>query len=516
MKLSPRAYAILWDAHAWAGVLSSLVLFVTFFLGAFALFAEEMAPWQEPTFRAPIAVSEARAVQLAQQLADAEAPSRPAWFGLSLPTDEEPWLRIWRLSPEGPIRHTWLDPVSGRQLGERSDLGEFLNAMHFLEPLPGGTHVSGLASVVLVLLMGTGLLLQLGRLVREFVQFRPGAARRVFWSDAHKVIGVVSAPFLLVFALTGGILWVDDWFEPAVVKTSLAGDAKAKEQAVDWPSPPAASGRPAGAPDLARALALAKERFPESSHHWFFFDNLGDEHGIVHLPGEQAGTLHAFTHVRVSKAGAVIWAREAGGATAYTRVMDPLYGLHFATWAGFPAKVLYALLALLVSFGILAGNLLWLERRRVKQPGRFDWTLAKLTSGVCAGLPLAVAALFVANQLLPATLDSRPRWEHGVFLAAWGLAVGTAFVERSAARHARRLLVVSSVLLLAVPLIDAVRTGRLPFASGSSFVLATEVGLIALGLLLAGAARGIRRLQRTTPSTSPAAVDPDAPAPVPT
>lgn len=516
MKLSPRAYEVLWDAHAWAGVLSSLVLFVTFFLGAFALFAEELAPWQEPTFRAPIAVSETQAVHIAQQVADAEAPSRPAWFGISLPTDEEPWLRIWRLSPEGPIQHTWLDPVSGRQLGERSDLGEFLNAMHFLEPLPGGTHVSGLASAVLVLLIGTGLLLQLGRLVREFVQFRPGGSRRVLWSDAHKVIGVVSAPFLLVFALTSGILWLDDWLEPAVVKTAMAGDAKARERAVDWPAPPAPSGRPAEAPDLARALALAKERFPRSAHHFFFFDNLGDENGSVHLPGESEGTLHAFTHVRVSNAGQVVWSRETGGGTAYTRVMDPLFGLHFATWAGFPAKVLYALLAWVVAFGILAGNLLWLERRRVKQPGRFDRLLATLTSGVCAGLALAVAALFLANQLLPGALAGRPRWEHAAFLTAWAVAVGTAFLDRAPARHARRLLAASSVVLLAVPLIDAVRTGRLPFASGSNAVLATEVGLVVIGLLLAGAARVIRRLQRPTPQASPAAVDPDAPASVPT
>ncbi|NMO15609.1 PepSY domain-containing protein [Pyxidicoccus fallax] len=516
MKLSPRSYAILWDAHAWAGVLSSLVLFVTFFLGAFALFAEELSPWQEPTFRAPIAVSEAEAVRLAQQVADAEAASKPAWFGISLPTDEEPWLRLWRVSPEGTIKPTWVDPVSGRQLGERSDLGEFLNAMHFLEPLPGGKHVTGVASAVLVLLIGTGLLLQLGRMVREFIQFRPGASRRVLWSDAHKVIGVVTAPFLLVFALTGGILWLDDWLEPAVVKTSMAGDAKAREHAVDWPSPPAPSGKAAGAPDLARALALAKERFPRSEHHWFFFDHLGDENGTVHLPGESEGTLHAFTHVRVSREGALVWARETGGGSAYTRVMDPLFGLHFATWAGFPAKVLYALLSFVCAFGILAGNLLWLERRRAKAPGRFDRVLAKLTSGGCAGLAFAVAAVFTANQLLPGTLADRPRWEHAAFLAAWAVGVGSAFLDRSAARHARRLLFVSGAVLVVVPLLDAVRTGRLPFASGSSFVLATEVGLVALGLLCAGAALVIRRLQRPTPSTSPAAVEPDEPAPVPT
>ncbi|MCK8500966.1 PepSY-associated TM helix domain-containing protein [Myxococcus fulvus] len=516
MKLSPRAYEILWDAHAWAGVLSSLVLFVTFFLGAFALFAEELSPWQEPTFRAPVAVSEARAVELAQQLAEAETRAHPVWFGISLPTSEEPWLRLWRMSPDGAIKPLWVDPVSGRQLGERSDLGEFLNAMHFLEPIPGGAHLTGLASAVLVLLIGTGLLLQLGRMLRELVQFRPKGARRVIWSDAHKVIGVITAPFLLVFAVTGGVLWLDDWFEPAVVKTSLDGDLKARERIVDWPTPPAAVGRDAGAPDLAHALAVAKQRFPQSGHSHFFFDHLGDENGTVHLPGEREGTLHAFTHVRVARTGELLWARETGGGTLYSQVMDPLYGLHFATWARFPAKVLYALLAFVSAFGILAGNLLWLERRRAKGQSRFDTALAKLTSGFCAGLALAVGGVFVANQLLPAELPERPFWEHTVFLATWALSIASAWLDASPARHARRLLWGASVLLFLVPLIDAARTGRLPFASGSAHLLATELGLFALVLVLVGAAGVIRRLQRppVLPSTAP--VEPEAPAPVPT
>ncbi|WP_426754641.1 PepSY-associated TM helix domain-containing protein [Myxococcus sp. Y35] len=506
MKLSPRSYSILWDAHAWSGVLSSLILFVLFFLGSFALFAEELAPWQEPTFRAPIAVPEAQAVQLAQRLAEAETAARPVWFGISLPTDEEPWLRLWRMSPDGAIRSTWMDPVSGRQLGERSDLGEFLNAMHFLEPLPFGKHLAGIASGVLLLLVVTGLLIQLGRLVRELVQFRPESSRRTLWSDAHKVTGVISAPFLFVFAVTGGILCLSDWYTPAVVSAALDGDVKATDVAVDWPTPTAPSGQPGGAPDLGQALALAKARFPRSEHHHFFFDHLGDANGTVHLPGETEGSLHAFTHVRVTREGDVIWARDTGGGTLYTQVMDPLYGLHFATWASFPAKVLYALLSWLVAFGILAGNLLWLERRRLQGKSRFDTVLARLTAGVCAGLTLAVAVLFLANQLLPAELEDRPRWEHTAFFVAWALGIVSAWVEGSPAASARRLLVLASAGLFAVPLVDAVRMQRLPLASGSAFVLATEVGILVLALLLVGAARAIPRLQKKAPATMPAAV----------
>ncbi|KFE72458.1 PepSY-associated TM helix domain-containing protein [Hyalangium minutum] len=495
MKVSPRAYEILWDAHAWTGVLSSIVLFALFFLGTFALFAEELAPWQEPSFRGPIAVSDAHALELAQRLVDTEVEAKPAWFGISLPTEEEPWLRIWRLAPGGTVQSSWMDPVSGQPLGERSDLGEFLNAMHFLDPIPGGKYLAGIASVVLLLLIVTGGLIQLGKLVRELVQFRPHQGHRVRWSDAHKVLGVVNAPFLLLFALTGTVLCLSAWLQPAVVATTLEGDARAVESATDWPVPPPRKGEAARAPDLRLALERAQQRFPQATHRWFFIDNLGDANAVVHLPGESSGTINAFEHVWVSLAGEIVRVREKGGATSYSRTMETLYGWHFATWAGLPVKVLYALLALLASFGILAGNLLWLERRRSRGLGSFDRLLEKLTAGGCAGLTFAVAALFLANQLLPAALHERPRYEHALFYVSWLGALGYALVERSAARSARRLLIGASGLLFAVPLIDAARTARIPFASGSPFVLATELGLVFLGLLLAGAARAVSRME---------------------
>ncbi|WP_224243540.1 PepSY-associated TM helix domain-containing protein [Hyalangium gracile] len=496
MKLSPRAYEILWDAHAWVGALSSIVLFALFFLGAFALFAEELAPWQEPAFRGPVAVSEERALELAQRIVDAEVEAKPAWFGLSLPAEEEPWLRIWRLTPAGTVQSSWMDPVSGQLLGERSDLGEFLNAMHFLDPIPGGKYLAGIASIVLLLLIVTGVLIQLGKLVRELVQFRPHQARRVLWSDAHKVLGVVNAPFLSLFALTGAVLCLYAWLQPAVVATTLDGDARAVESAVDWPSPLPRKGESATAPDLKLSLERARQRFPQATHRWFFIDNLGDANAVVHLPGESGGSLNAFEHVWVSRAGEVIRVRGRGGATSYSRTMETLYGWHFAAWADLSVKAIYALMALLASFGIVAGNLLWLERRRSRGLGSFDLLLEKLTAGGCAGLTFAVASLFVANQLLPAALHERPRYEHALFFVAWAGAVGYAFVERSAARSARRLLIGASALLFAVPLIDAARTSRLPFASGSSFILATELGLVLLGLLLAGAARAVSRMER--------------------
>lgn len=494
MKLSPRSYSIVWDAHAWVGVVSSIVLFAIFFLGTFALFAEDLVPWQEPAFRAPIAVSDDQALEIIQGIVDREADVRPMWFGTSLPTEEEPFIRTWRMDEGGKVVSTWLDPTTGRTLGERSDLGEFLNQMHFLEPIPGGIYVAGIASVVLTLLVGTGLLIQLGKMARELVQFRPDRNLRVLWSDAHKVIGVVSSPFLLIFALTGTALCLAGWLTPATVATVFDGDHEDFAAATDWPSPPTPSGIRAPAPDVKQALATATALFPDSELRWFFFDELGDENAVIHLPGEKGGDLHPFSHVRMSRDGTVLWSKEGGGATHYSRIVETLYGLHFAAWADLPVKIVYGLLSWLVAFSILAGNLLWLERRKQKGHGTFDRLLERLTVGGCAGLPLAVAALFLANQLLPLDVADRPGWEHLAFHATWALSFGVALVARSPGRLAFVLLAGAGAAFLLLPPLDWIRLSRPPFGADSPFVVATEVGLFVLGLILVQVARIVGRM----------------------
>jgi len=494
MKLGPRSYAILWDAHAWAGAVASVLLFVVFFLGAFALFAEELSPWQERTFRAPIAADDAMALAVAQRLADAEAAERQGWFGISLPTDEEPWLRVWRPSGSS-LAYSFVHPVSGERFDQRSDLGDFLNQMHFFGPLPHGQTIAGFASLVLVLLAVTGFLLQLGSVLRELIRFRPFAKqRRVFWSDAHKVVGVISLPFFLVFGLSGAVLGLEESLDPAVTAALFDGDAAAMAEVSEWPRLPEPSGVPAPAPDLRAAYESATARYPDAVHRWFFIANLGDENAIVDLPGEEPGKIAPFTNVRIDRRGEVIWTRDAGGGNLYAGPVAALYGLHFASWASLWGKAIWALLSLLGAFGILAGNLLWIERRRVKAPTRFDRFLARFTAGGCAGLAIAVAAIFAANQLLPSDMQGRVGAEKAAFLLAWAGGIAYAFAARDAAVAAKRLLLGAGYCVLAVPFLDAALTARVPFDPRTPWLFATEAGLAIFACLLLSSAAAIRRM----------------------
>lgn len=194
-----------------------------------------------------------------------------------------------------------------------------------------------------------------------------------------------------------------------------------------------------------------------------------------------------------------------GGTTTHAKVSFPFYGLHFAKWADGATRIAYAVLALLGALCILTGNLWWLARRGRR--GLVDRLLARLTAGVCAGLALAVAVLFLANQLLPRDLASRPALEEAAFFTTWGLVVVTALVA-PATRVSTHALLAAASLYAAVPLLDAWRHARLPLSPTSSlYVVGVELGLFFLCALLVATAWVIRRVT-SFPTAAPGAARP--------
>ncbi|AKQ68392.1 hypothetical protein A176_005304 [Myxococcus hansupus] len=139
MKLKSDTYRLLWEAHAWAGAVASVLLVGMFLLGVAALFRHELMPWQEPRLRAPVAADETQALATLQSWLDARVgKDAPAHLDVDLPAPYSPWLRLEWKDKAGERNSVWLHPATGEQAPERSDLGYFLFLIHFLYPLPGG------------------------------------------------------------------------------------------------------------------------------------------------------------------------------------------------------------------------------------------------------------------------------------------------------------------------------------------------------------------------------------------
>ncbi|HKO94460.1 MAG TPA: PepSY-associated TM helix domain-containing protein [Polyangiaceae bacterium] len=451
LKLRPRTFQIYWDAHAWAGVVGSFLLYVMFFMGAFALFHRELTLWADPegvqTSLPPAPGAALPALQPLLEQLDREQPLAGKDRVAFMP--EASGLRAyWR---QGAEDHEFRFAASTQRLEPlRSELGSFLYEMHYLGPLPKGIYVAGVASMALLLALVSGLLIHLKDLLRQWFQFRPERVTRTWSSDMHKVLGVFGLPYQLLYAWSGAVLCFSYILvEPLFVATTFGGDERAarivRGDTVTAPEATGVSTEPL--PNLDALLAQARREVPKLSPSWIGIEHVGDTGSTVSVYGEVAGVSFGTADVLFRAVDGAVLAVNGPSASAFSRFEAWFYGLHYARFGGYGIKVLYALLALASCVVIFTGNLIWLERRdrRRAHPGN-RW-LERATAGWCAGLPLATAALFLFNRLLPALATL----EQAVFWIVWGLSLVPPFLWRSSRQVAGvEFLLAGATLVAAV------------------------------------------------------------------
>jgi uncharacterized iron-regulated membrane protein len=457
VKLRPRSFQIFWDAHAWAGVVASLFLYVMFFMGAFALFHPEINVWAEPRETRPTVVARPLLQPLLAQL-EREHGVMGAQRVAFMP--ERTGLRAYVSKPNAFAEFRY-SPESERLERPRSELGSFLYELHYLGPLPYGIYFAGVCSMALLLALVSGLFIHFEDLRRQWFQFRPERVTRTWTSDLHKVLGVFGLPYQLLYAWTGAVLALGyPIVEPLFENVAFGGDPKAVAVARgDSPEAiVAATGQRTGAlPDIDALVAMAERRVPGLHPTWIGLEHVGDAASTLSLSGDAEGTAFGAIDVvmRVSD-GALLSARGPANASVYQRFESWFFGLHYARFGGYGLELLYALLAFGSCAVIATGNLVWLERRDLRRARPGHRILARLTAGVCAGVVLATAGAFLGNRLLPAELPNRAAAEPWVF---WCTLVPAAVLPLIAGRPRRVAsleLLLAGALFMLVVAIDVV------------------------------------------------------------
>ena len=214
-----------------------------------------------------------------------------------------------------------------------------------------------------------------------------------------------------------------------------------------------------------------------------------EPHGLAHRHPQIA--FHAVTGEVVERTGPL-----KPAAHAYTSFV----GLHEAHFAGPALRILFFLSGLMGCAAIATGLVLWTVARAPKavvQP-TLGWRIVhSLNIGTILGLPIGMAALFLANRLIPAGWAARESWEGGVFFAAWFLA---ALVSR--ARPHRQawgeMSYAAALLFLTVPLVDWAQTGwRTEFLGFNAAMVALAL-IFLFGARKLGRHEGSWRAARTT------------------
>ncbi|WP_338879521.1 PepSY-associated TM helix domain-containing protein [Achromobacter veterisilvae] len=473
--------------HTWSGLTVGWVLFFVFVTGTAGYFQHEITRWMQPElpYAAPLPTGEAAAVAdraAAHLLAHAPqatrwtismpqySPVSRAWEGLSVRWDDMHGPGM-RRAPAGRAR---LDAATGAELPpaaapRATGGGAALYRLHYeLYYLPKiwGIRLVGACSMLMLLAIVTGIITH-KKIFRDFFTFRPGKGQRS-WLDAHNAVSVMALPFFLMITYSGLVFFMYEYM-PLGAKAVFGGDAGEDAYYAELWGPP-------GPPREALALsALPLGPMVQRAEAAWGAGQVGAI--TVERP---AGGGAEVTLARVQGGGILFWGVDKlrfdahGGAPL---APEPVYGgapgqtqkalinLHEGLFAGPVGRWLYFASGLLGCAMIGTGLVMWTVKRRRHHLGsgresaeRFGLRLVEgLNVATLAGLPLALAAYFWANRLLPLDLAARAGWEMHTLFAVW---LSSAFygLARPTGRAWVELLWACAAAYALVPVLNALTT----------------------------------------------------------
>jgi uncharacterized iron-regulated membrane protein len=503
--------------HTWSGLLVGWVLFLVFVAGTASYFRDEITLWMKPELHqaqhpdVPPEVAAGHAVALLQQ----RAADSPRWF-ITMPTEREPGVRVsWANPPgvkpkngRGRFSSAMLDPATGAEISEARETrgGEFFYRLHFdLHYMPAiwARWIVGVCAMFMLVAILSGIVTH-RRIFKDFFTFRPKKGQRS-WLDAHNATAVLALPFHLMITYTGLLTLMFMYF-PAGVQAVYKGDQETFFAEM-FPSGGDRNAKPSGE---AAPLAAVGPMVAEARAHWggapvgrITVNNPNDARATVAITrqiGQATPSMSYNTPTVIFDGPSGRQSKTIGdepSGAAETRGV--LYGLHIARFSSPFLRGLFFLSGIAGCLMVATGVLLWAVKERQKyakaiaKGGRAGFGV-RLVDGLnvaaIGGLPIAFAAYFWANRLLPVGLEARADVEIRWFFIAWAVAAvaGLAWPTR---RLWQLLLTVGGTLLATIPLLNAATTAThlgVMLPSGQWAVAGFDLVVCALGLSLLWAA----------------------------
>ncbi|WP_240922347.1 PepSY-associated TM helix domain-containing protein [Oleiagrimonas sp. C23AA] len=453
--------------HTWVGVIAGWALFIAFFAGALSVFHAQIQVWQNPAWRAqPLEQVDAGQRLIEQVLA--RHPAARAHIGITVPGHEYRSMTAYWPEADG-YHNTTLAKLAGDRRAGHSALADFIFALH--DSLGLGTfglYFMGVISLLYGVALISGMVIHFKHLLPDLLALRAGHNLKRLWQDAHNVIGVLSLPFHVIFAVTGAMLCLFA-LSFAVLGTFSFGEGfmGAYTQATQVAPQVRAAGTPAR--PLSPAALAARARQVAAAHgvadfepNYIYYTHYGDANGTVTVRGDAARTIGTMSEIGMNAAtGKVLSLSLPGARDANHVTYAALFALHFGSFGGRTVQWLYFALGLAGAFLFYSGNLLWIEtrrkRRQVTQPRRV-YAMARFTVASCIGSCLAMAATFIATLLAPYGTDNVALAEKLTCLAAFLVACAWSS-WRPPSRAAVELLAASALVSGGIAVLDLILHG---------------------------------------------------------
>ena len=361
--MSAKALKAWYRVHKWTSLVCTLFLLLLCLTGLPLIFTEEIdvltGATVEPSEAAPgaPAVGIDRLVEDARQRRPGDKVlyvsrdlDAPAWFvGLGKSTSTP--------DPSAVFKYDAHSGAMIQDIPQRQGLMFTIRALHvdLFAGLPGTLFI-GAVGLFFLVSMVSGIVLYAPFMRKlTFGTVRAAKAPRVRWLDLHNLLGIATAAWLLVVAVTGVINTLTLPLLGLWQSTELAD----MTQAWRGRPPPSTLSSAQRATETARQAApgmdVAFVAFPgtvfTTSHHYMVF-----------MRGDTALTSRLLKPVMIdAETGTLTDSRSLPWYLTVILLSQPL---HFGDYGGMPLKIIWALFDL-VAIGVLGSGLyLWLARRR--------------------------------------------------------------------------------------------------------------------------------------------------------
>ncbi|NGP90107.1 PepSY-associated TM helix domain-containing protein [Fodinibius halophilus] len=462
--------------HTVTGMMISAILFVIFLAGAYSLFRTEIQEWENPAARTAVQhnINYDRVVRNIDNSYDLE-PHKP--LRIFPVRAGHPEIEVYgETHEEGGGHdhfHTHINPQNYRAQGEEPEhetvVSQTLFKLHYLDQIPTlGLYISGFVALFFLLASISGILIHWRNIVQKFYAFFVGKRWKQIWTDAHTVIGVISLPFQVMYALSGALFGLSLLLLLPSVMVMFGGDQ----------TPVLSTIRPELGLEISeqapRAEMISLNRLQEKVTSDYPNHQI-EEVAISHYGYDDAvATFYIDDKTGLMGSGSLSLQLTDGQVMEdlsrfpYQKgysgsVYDLLVKLHFASFGGMLLKVIYFLLALLSCFMIISGVLIWQVARDKRQYSdkqkRFHHRVTKLNLTACLSLFPAIALLFIANKAVPIDYDGRGVLVKQIFFLSWVVLAAVGWKWDSYADITKKYFLTGSVLSFVIPGLNGLVTG---------------------------------------------------------
>ncbi len=512
--------------HTWTGLLVGWLLLLIFMAGTASYYREEISRWMRPELpRSTVTgeVAAARAITFLQH----KAPQAESW-NVTLPDPRNPAMRMFWRNPESMVKppaegekrrrrgggrfgDATVDPGTGEEVTARETRGgDFFYRLHFdlhYIPVLWARYLVGFCAMFMLVAIITGVITH-KKIFKDFFTFRKDKGLRS-WLDFHNVSAVMALPYHAMITYTG-IVTLMFMYLPWGVNVAYPKDedaffseAFARLADIDTPTEGTATALP-----IQQLLDAARAEWKGAQVSGFTLYHPGGANAVIDVYQRDGKRLSVDTpSLRYDAvSGELIEASPLSGGATQTRGV--MYGLHLARFADWGLRALFFMSGLIGCLMVASGVVLWAVKERPKhaKSGKIGFGLRlvdALNIGAVAGLPIAFAAYFWGNRLLPVQMAERSDAEANVFFYAWGAALLAAFIWPKRLMWAWQLYLGAALFAL-IPVLNALTTQAhlgVTLRNGDWVLAGFDLMMLAFGAMLAYC--GLR-MQRWQPALSAA------------